>query len=307
VAQDHQAFLELLHWEGIAERDETHPWPGSLSHPQVAYAQALLIKVREGFRYTTKLREFLVKHLPLVLLLGFRPQVDPSQPYGFDVEKTVPGARHFRRKLQTFPNAVLQTVLEGTVQALQTAIPELGESVAMDVKHIYAWVKENTPRQLVKERFNPQRQPTGDPDCKPGVKRSRHQDQPPEPAALERRSEKAPDQSAKRETKEFLWGYGTGIAVARHPRHGEFVLAERTQTFNRHDSTYYFPWMDQTRARIPGKVRRFSALAPAMQDAGYLQFVAATGKVLTDRLAGRFVHSAMPLKRKSPHSHQRRN
>ena len=91
------------------------------------------------------------------------------------MKRTIPSARHLRRKLQTFDNSQLQSILGGTVTDLEDEIPDLAESVAMDVKHIYAWVKENNPRQYVKERFNPERQPSGDPDCQLGVKESHNQ------------------------------------------------------------------------------------------------------------------------------------
>ncbi len=72
--------------------------------------------------------------------------------------------------------------------------------MAFDVKHIYAcWAKENNLRQYVKERYNPEQQPTGDPDCKLGVKKSTNQEQA--------------DGSTK-EVKEYLWGYGSGTPAA---------------------------------------------------------------------------------------------
>jgi hypothetical protein len=50
--------------------------------------------------------------------------------------------------------------------------PNLGEVVAFDVKHIYAWVKENNPRAYIKDRYDKTQIPLGDPDCRLGVKRS---------------------------------------------------------------------------------------------------------------------------------------
>jgi len=41
---------------------------------------------------------------------------------------------------------LLQDLLAATVAALKEEIPALGEVVAFDVKHIYAWVKENNWR-----------------------------------------------------------------------------------------------------------------------------------------------------------------
>src|SRR5207248_4196671 len=102
----------------------------------------------------------------------------------------------------------------------------LGEVVAYDVKHIYANVKENNPRVHMKDRFCKERQPTGDPDCRVGVKRSTNQTQP---------------DGSKKEIKEYLWGYGSGVAAATVAGYGDVVIAERTLPFNEADVTHYLP------------------------------------------------------------------
>ena len=71
-----------------------------------------------------------------------------------------------------------KTWLHATVTALKEEIPGLCETVAFDVKHIYAWVKENNERAYVKDRYDKNRRLAGDPDCKLGVKRSTNQEQP---------------------------------------------------------------------------------------------------------------------------------
>lgn len=253
-------FFELLDWSVIPERNEAHAWPGSPPHPQRAYVKALLVKTHERFESCSELRAFLVKHPALVVLLGFRLLLDPTQPDGFDVAHSVPSARHLRRVLQTFDNALLQSVLNDTVQTLRTEIPTLGDSVAIDVKHIYAWVRENNPRERISNRFDPKRQPKGDPDCKLGVKESRNQNTavPDSPHATPG-AEPATSPTSKRETKEYLWGYGTGLSVARDPTYGECVLAEHTLPFNVHDSQYYLALMTTTRERLGRTPPRVSA------------------------------------------------
>jgi len=261
-------FFDLLDWAVIPERDELHAWPGSPPHPQRAYVKALLVKINEGLEYTTRLRRFLVNHPALVLELGFRPLADPTQPFGFVVESTVPCDRHLRRKLQTFENTVLQRLLDGTVGVLRSEVPAWGDSMAMDVKHIYGWVRENNPREHIAHRFDPARQPHGDPDCKLGVKESHNQGQTVSTATTVPVSNAAATQSSKRETKEYLWGYGTGITAARHPEYGEFVVAEETRTFEQHDSRYFFSLMAQTERRLDGGPKRFTA--DAAFDAWYI-------------------------------------
>ena len=104
--------------------------------------------------------------------------LDVTKPYGFDVERTIPCERWLREKQRRLDRRVLQDLLAATVHALQEAVPGLGETVAFDVKHLYAWVKENNPRVYVKDRFKKDQQPRGDPACRVGVKRSTNQEQP---------------------------------------------------------------------------------------------------------------------------------
>ncbi len=144
-----------------------------------------------------------------MLELGFRPVWDAAQPYGFDVERTVPCDRSLRHWPQHLDNTLLQALLRPAVQALRAAIPGLGETVAFDVKHIYAWGQQNNLKAYVPERYDPTRQPRGDPDCRPGVKTSSNQPQ-------------ANGTTPGR--KEYVWGYGSGSVYAR-------LSAERTGLF----------------------------------------------------------------------------
>ena len=178
MVQHYREFLALFNWRVVPERSPTPHQPGRPAHPESAYVKALLVQVCEGHEYLTDLRTFLIRHPLLVLELGFRPHLDLRQPYGFDVERTVPSRRWLGEKLRHLDHCVLQDLLHATVQALKEEIPGLGETVAFDVKHMYAWVKENNPRVAMKDRYCKDRQPTGDPDCKVGVKRSSNQEQP---------------------------------------------------------------------------------------------------------------------------------
>lgn len=219
-------FFALFDWGQIPERDENKPWPGTAPHPEKAYVKALLIKKCENFAYVTELRRFLVKHPLLVLELGFIPVSEPDQPYGFDVEQTVPCDRWLRHKQQKIPNESLQGLFKKTVEPLQAEIPGLGQTIVGDVKHLYAWVKENNPREFITDRFDPSQQPSGDPDCRLGVKRSSNQ---------------IDDDSQTEVKQEYLWGYGSGVMAATDPDYGDVVLAEYTQPFNETDPTYFEP------------------------------------------------------------------
>jgi hypothetical protein len=199
---------------------------GRPAHPPSAYVKALLVRIGEHLGSTPRWRAYLLDHPLLVLELGFRPHLDSTKTYGFDVGQTVPSVGHLNAILRRLDSGLLSQLFAQTVHALQAEIPGLGEVVAYDVKHIYANVKENNPRVYTKDRFCKDRQPTGDPDCRLGVKRSTNQEQP---------------DGSKKEVKEYLWGYGSGVAAATTPDYGDVVLAENTLPFNEADVTYYRP------------------------------------------------------------------
>lgn len=226
VARRYRALFAMLDWSAVPERDARRRWPGRVPHPRTAYIKALLVKLCEQKAYVTDLRRFLVEHPALVLELGFRPVAAPAEPFGFDVERTVPCARWLRHQQQRLDHGLLRALLAATVPTLRAEIPGLGTTVAVDVKHIYAWVAENNPKAYVSERYDAARQPRGDPDCRLGVKRATNQ----EGSAGRARARKA-----------YLWGYGTGVASATDPWYGDVVLAEWTRPFNEQDVTYFHP------------------------------------------------------------------
>lgn len=235
LVQRYRAFFDQLDWSVVPEKVIDPSRPGQRPHPHSAYIKAFLIKVSEGLESCTRLRRFLLEHPLLVLEIGFRPRLAWDKPYGFDGGRTVPSDRWFRQKQYSLNHGVLQDLLSGTVRSLQEEIPGLGETVAFDVKHIYAWVKENNPRESMQDRFCKEKQPKGDPDCKVGVKRSTNQEQA---------------DGSKKVKKEYLWGYGSGIATATIAGYGDVVFADVTLPFNEGDITYYLPLYVQTVATL---------------------------------------------------------
>ncbi len=177
LVADYRAFFALFDWSLVQDWQAHRSSRGRPPHPESAYLKAFLIRLREGLIYTSQLRRFLLRHPLLVIELGFHLHLDPTAPYGFDAEQTLPCEQWLREKLRTFDHGLLQELLHATVVALQAEIPGLGETVAFDVKHIYAWVKENNPRLAITDRFCKDQQPGGDPECKVGVKRSTNQEQ----------------------------------------------------------------------------------------------------------------------------------
>ena len=231
VVQGYRSLFSLFDWS-IVERWEAERFGrGSHGHPMIAYIKSFLVRINEGFIYNSKLRKYLLDHPLLVIELGFHLDLDSTSRYGFNYATTVPSEVWLRARLRTLDQDLLQDLLNATVTALKEEIPGLGETVAFDVKHIYAWVKENNERAYVKDRYDKNRRLAGDPDCKLGVKRSTNQEQP--------------DGSTK-EKKEKLWGYGSGVAAATVADYGDVVFAEHTQPFNETDVTYYHPLYQKT-------------------------------------------------------------
>ena len=231
MVADYRAFFALLDWSLVEHWQTQRSSRGRPAHPISASLKAFLIRLREGMLYTAQLRRFLLRHPLLVIELGFRLVLDPTAAYGFDVEATLPCEYWLRQQLRDFDPALLQTLLAATVRDLKEEIPGLGEVVAFDVKHIYAWVKENNWRAYVQERYDKTKRLAGDPDCRLGVKRSTNQEQA---------------DGSTEEKKELLWGYGTGVAVSTIADYGSVVLADYTQPFNEGDITYFRPLYQQT-------------------------------------------------------------
>lgn len=253
--------FRLLAWEQMAQ-PVPNQWFGKQPVPLVAYIGAFLVKVDQKLASTSHLRRFLVQHPALIWALGFPLYGHTSARHGFDAEMSLPSRQQFSRVLRELDNACLQALLTSQVHQLQSLLPEdFGRTISLDTSHILAWVKENNPRQYIKEgRYDKAKQPTGDPDCKLGCKRAHN------------RLVKTPAKEGKSadsillKDKEFYWGYASGAVVTRLPGWGEFVLAEMTDTFDKADVRFFFPLMQQVEQRL-GFRPRFAAL-----DAAYDSF-----------------------------------
>src|SRR6185312_11317068 len=176
LVADYRQFFALFDWSVVDHwQTQQSVYCGSHGHPLCAYLKAFLIRIKEGLSYSTRLRDFLLKHPLLVVELGFELHLDPAAPYGFDVDQTLPTRYWLGEKLRQLDHGLLSDLLAATVQALQQEIPGLGETAAFDVKHIYAWVRENNPQVYVKGPFNVSYRCKGDPDCRLGVKKSSNQ------------------------------------------------------------------------------------------------------------------------------------
>jgi hypothetical protein len=242
--------LELfgpLDWDGFPDRELQRNW-GQSTLPYSALVVAELIRLNEDLASTKKLRRFLKEHPGFIWLLGFPLVPAPNHPLGFNPRASLPTQRHLNRLVRHLPNAALQFLLADSVRLIRAElharkIPEV-DCISLDTKHILAWVKENNPKAYVADRFNKERQPAGDPDCRLGCKRRHNR------VAMPATPSHNPVSAASVKVGEYHWGYGSGVVVAKIPDYGEFVLAELTQPFDHGDVTYFFPLMQQTEARL---------------------------------------------------------
>ena len=238
--------------------------------PCAPFVAACLVKLDCGLTYMSQLRQYLVDHPALAWVLGFPLVAAPQFSWGFDVAASLPTQRHFTRMLRQGPNTRLQFLLNDTVRLLQaelrTEVDDFGYCISLDTKHIIAWVKENNPKAYVSDRYNKDKQPPGDPDCRLGCKRRRNQrasaqEPPPTPT-------RNPVPANTISVGEYYWGYASGVVATKVPGWGEFVLAELTQPFNKSDVSYFSPLMADIERRL-GFRPRFGAFDAAF-DAFYV-------------------------------------
>jgi hypothetical protein len=252
VALRYLDLLSPLAWDRFPERNLVwQPTP----IPYAALAAACLIKLDQQLVSMGRLRQYLVEQPALLWLCGFPFQAAPSQPCGFDPDASLPTARHLTRMLRELPDVALQFLLDSSVTLLQTELAacgvRLGECIAMDTKHVIAWVKENNPKTYVSNRYDKTQQPTGDPDCKLGCKRRHNQRAPgTDGQAAPPTPIHNPHPAKTVEVGEFYWGYASGVVATKVPDWGEFVLAELTQPFNQPDVAYFQPLMTATERRL---------------------------------------------------------
>jgi len=251
VAQRYLDLLGPLDWEHFPDRKpEARGLPAV---PYAAFCAACLMKLDQRLVYMSQLRQYLIEQPVLIWLFGFRLKRSPRYRWGFDASASLPTVRHFTYMLRDLPNAVLQFLLDSSVDLLKAELngnqPALGECISLDTKHIVAWVRENNPKTYIKgKRYDKTQQPAGDPDCRLGCKRRRNQRaSSKEPPATPHDNPLPADTIA---VGEYYWGYSSGIVATKLPHWGEFVLAERTQPFDQPDVSYFQPLMADTQRRL---------------------------------------------------------
>lgn len=250
IACHYLDLLGQLDWLDWWQQIASLPSPGPTPQALIPFIAAYLVKLDKGLRTMTALRDYLVLHPELVWLLGFPLRACSYQPWGFDIQASVPPVSRFSQVLRRLENEALQLLLTDTVCLLQQALPpdcDFGQTISLDTKHIVAWVKENNPKAYVKEgRFDKTKQPAGDPDCKLGFKSRSNQ----------RRRFATPQQEGIPASRlgvgggEFYWGYASGVVATKLPGYGEFVLAELTQPFDQSDVSFFHELMTLVEKRL---------------------------------------------------------
>ena len=62
VAMRYLDLLSELPWHGFPERPTDRPWPGPRPAPRAPFAAAYLVKIEQGCRYMSDLRNYLIEH-----------------------------------------------------------------------------------------------------------------------------------------------------------------------------------------------------------------------------------------------------
>lgn len=244
VTMRYYHLLRELDWSKITERLPSKSYRQTPTS-YVAFIAACLIKLDQGYVYMTQLHRYLVDHPCLIWLLGFSQHLPTGTSADAD---SLPTARHFTRLLRKMPNDQLQVLLDDTVHQLKQEFPDFGSCVSLDTKHILAWVQENNPKAYTEDRFDKEKQPKGDPDCRLGCKRRHNFYVDAEGSAQTPLDNPIPAKHVS--VGEYYWGYASGVVATKIHGWGEFVLAEWTQTLDRPDVSYFYPLLEQTEIRL---------------------------------------------------------
>lgn len=124
--------------------------------PYEALLRALIYKNIKTLPYLSDLVRDLHDNPNLALILGFYPL-------------NLPYVENFSAFLQDTPNSILQEIKNSLVDELLQLKEIKGTYLSFDSSNIPARVKENNLKTSVKDRFNKNKIPKGDPDCRLGI------------------------------------------------------------------------------------------------------------------------------------------
>jgi hypothetical protein len=255
-------FLQALHQDPTVQRyqatfdliDEIGPPPNPHKrgpkkdkNTDLVYLKAYLVKLNEPLRFFTHLRTFLVERPALVAYMGFVLKGYTPQ-YGFDPQRTVVSAHQFSQKLRTGKENRAKALFLQTVLILK-ALGVLTGNVSCDTAEVHAPIKENNPKQYVKDRFDKENIPNAAPSARLGVKPTHEKD----------------PHTGKKKVR-YFWGWKSAILAEKNRRFGvEVCGAETTKPANSADVNFALPLLKAYRQHTKVFVQRF--LADAAFDA----------------------------------------
>ena len=258
-------FLKTLHQDPTVQRyrlffdlvDEIAPPPNPHKrgpkkgkNTDLVYLKAYPVQLNEPLRFFTQLRRFLVERPALVAWMGFVLKGYTPQ-YGFDPQLTVVSAHQFSQKLRLAKENQAKGLFLQTVLILK-ALGVLTGNVSCDTAEVHADIKENNPKQFVKDRFDKKNIPNAAPSARLGAKPT-HQKDP---------------HTGKKKVR-YFWGWKSAILAEKNRPFGvEVCVAETTKPADTADVKFALPLLKAYREQVQIFVRRF--LADAAFDAWYV-------------------------------------
>ena len=128
VVQFYREFFALLDWSVVPDPSPTPTVPASRRTRKRPPSKPGSSKSARSSIMPPRLCTSLLRHPLLVLEIGFRPYLNVNEPYGFEVERTVPSARWLREKQRRLDRRVLHALLAAMAHALQEAVPILSRN-----------------------------------------------------------------------------------------------------------------------------------------------------------------------------------
>ena len=258
-------FLQTLHQDPTVQRyrilfalvDEIAPLPNPHKrgpkkgkNSDLVYLKAYVVQLNEPLRFFTHLRTFLLERPALAASMGFVLK-GYSPQYGFDPQRTVISAHQFSQKLRTGKQNRAKELFLQTVRTLKI-LGVLTGNVSCDTAEVHAPIKENNPKQYVKDRFDKENIPNAAPSARLGVKPTHEK-----------------DRATGKKKVRYFWGWKSAILAEKNRRFGvEVCVAETTKPANTADVHFALPLLKAYRQHTKIFVQRF--FADAAFDAWYI-------------------------------------
>ena len=118
---------------------------------------AFVVMKCEGFGYITDLVDYLDNNRLIAYYCGF------------DITKPLPSYWTYDRFLRKVDHELVEKIMQAQVRKLYEMGVLDASFIGLDSTPIMANTKQNNPKSLVKNKFDPKKQPKADPDCALGV------------------------------------------------------------------------------------------------------------------------------------------